>query len=127
MELFAEEDLENYTQLDKSDEDVFETIIRNREHLPPMYFDCGISDLLINYNRELHNKLKNENIMHIYNEFPGGHEWAYWEKYIKESLLFFSSHLKWRHAGERLKVKREKMHWGETSEAKGYKITHVKS
>ncbi len=94
MELFAEEDLENYTQLDKSDEDVFETIIRNREHLPPMYFDCGISDLLINYNRELHNKLKNENIMHIYNEFPGGHEWAYWEKYIKESLLFFSSHLK---------------------------------
>ena len=93
MSLFVEEDLENYKQLDKADEDVFQTIIRYQEHLPPIYFDCGISDQLIGYNRELHNRLKNENIKHIYKEFPGGHEWPYWEKYIKESLLFFASHL----------------------------------
>lgn len=94
MKLFVEEDVENYRQLDKTDEDIFETIIRYRAHLPPIYFDCGNSDQLVDYNRELHNKLKKENIKHIYKEFPGGHEWAYWEKNIKESLLFFSSQLK---------------------------------
>lgn len=91
MKLFAEEELENYRQPDKADEDIFETIIRHREHLPPIYFDCGESDQLIDYNRELHNKLKEANIRHIYKEYPGGHEWPYWEKYIKESLLFFAS------------------------------------
>lgn len=93
MKLFVEEGLENYSQPDNTDEDVFQTIIRYRENLPPIYFDCGDADQLIDYNRELHNRLKKENIKHIYKEYPGGHEWAYWEKYIKESLLFFASQL----------------------------------
>lgn len=93
MELFVEEDVENYRQPDKADEDLFQTIIRYREHLPPIYFDCGDKDQLIDYNRELHNRLKKENIKHIYKEYPGGHEWTYWEKYIKESLLFFASYI----------------------------------
>ncbi len=94
MNLFVEEDVENYRQSDKADEDIFQTVICYHEHLPPIYFDCGDADQLIDYNRELHNKLKKENIKHVYKEFPGGHEWAYWGKYIKESLLFFASHLK---------------------------------
>lgn len=93
MKLFVEEDAENYRQTDKADEDVFETIIRYQNHLPPIYFDCGEADLLIGYNRELHEKLEKQNIPHIYKEYPGGHEWAYWEKHIKHSLLFFASHL----------------------------------
>lgn len=94
MKLFVEEDLENYRQPDKTDGDVFETIIRYQEHLPPIYFDCGTTDLLIDYNRHLHTKLERENIRHIYKEYPGEHEWPYWEKHIKESLLFFAEHLK---------------------------------
>lgn len=94
MTLFAKEDLENYRQTDNADEDVFQTIIRNKENLPPIYFDCGESDQLIDYNRELHYKLKELNINHTYREHPGGHEWPYWEKHIKESLLFFASHFK---------------------------------
>ena len=94
MELFVKEDIKNYRQQDKSDEDIFETIIRYKEHLPPIYFDCGDADPLIDYNRDLHSKLERENISHVYNEYPGGHEWAYWEKNIKESLLFFAKHLK---------------------------------
>lgn len=94
MKLFVEEDIKNYRQPDTADEDIFETIIRYQEHLTPIYFDCGTADLLINYNRDLHTKLTRENIRHIFKEFPGEHEWPYWEKHIKESLLFFAEHLK---------------------------------
>jgi putative tributyrin esterase len=93
MKLFVEENLENYHQKNVVDDDVLLTILQNREHLPPIYFDCGISDNLLEYNRMLHSELKKKNIPHSYKEFPGGHDWTYWTTHIKESLLFFSGHL----------------------------------
>ncbi len=94
MKLFVEEDLKEYKQPDPSDEDVFETIVQHREHLPPIYFDCGNEDLLIAANRDLDFKLTEAKIKHVYKEYPGAHEWAYWEKHIKTSLLFFAEILK---------------------------------
>jgi len=93
MKLFVEEDLENYRQADKREEDIFETIIQHQENVPTIYFDCGTEDLLIDQNRDLHARLEKANIRHIYKEYPGGHEWPYWEKHIKDSLLFFAKHL----------------------------------
>jgi putative tributyrin esterase len=93
MKLFVEEDIGKYQQADKVDEDVFETIIRYSHHLPPIYFDCGDKDPLISYNRDLHTQLERRKIKHIFKEYPGCHEWPYWEKHIRESLLFFASHL----------------------------------
>lgn len=40
MKLFVEEDLGNYQQQNKMDEDVFETIRKYRGQLPPLRFDC---------------------------------------------------------------------------------------
>ena len=94
MKLFVEENIENYQQADNVDEDIFKTIVRYQDHLPPIYFDCGDTDLLIDHNRNLHAQLEKEKIKHIYKEYAGCHEWPYWEKYIKESLLFFAGHLK---------------------------------
>jgi enterochelin esterase-like enzyme len=91
MELFVEEDLLNYKhRIDKAEEDLFEIMIRHKHNLPPIYFDCGQSDFLIDHNRKLHDKLEQANINHIYKEYDGGHEWPYWEKHIKNSFLFFS-------------------------------------
>jgi len=87
MPLFVEEDEANYKV---ADEDVFELILQNKELLPAIRFDCGKEDLLIDYNRELHQKLKKANIKHIYEEFEGEHEWSYWQEHIKDTLLFFS-------------------------------------
>ena len=89
MKLFVEEDLENYYQKDKTNEDVFETILKYRDLLPPLRFDCGADDLLIDYNRTLHQLLATGKIEHIYQENPGIHEWPYWEKHIGDSLRFF--------------------------------------
>jgi enterochelin esterase-like enzyme len=91
MKLFVEESLDNYEQADKTAEDIFETISRYRKGLPPLRFDCGVDDLLIDYNRELHRKLTGAHIEHEYAEHEGGHEWPYWQAHIKESLLFFAS------------------------------------
>ncbi len=93
MELFVEENLDGYRQKDPADEDVLLTFERYRPQLPPIRFDCGTADQLIGYNRMLHRKMEEQGIPHEYAEYPGGHEWAYWERHIRESLLFFARQL----------------------------------
>ena len=89
MPLFVEEPLEDYHQNDPLDESVFLTIKKNQDRLPPVRFDCGSNDLLIEHNRLLHAQLVAENILHTYEEFEGKHEWSYWEEHLVDTLLFF--------------------------------------
>lgn len=70
-----------------------ETILQNRDRLPPLRFDCGVDDFLIELNRSLHSALEEADVPHIYEEFPGAHTWPYWEKHLEETLRFFASHL----------------------------------
>lgn len=93
MSLFVEEELSNYEQQNVTDEDVFLTFQNHRHQLPPIYFDCGLDDQLLSYNRELHQRMNENNIPHIYKEFEGGHQWPYWEKNILNSLFFFKENL----------------------------------
>lgn len=93
MALFVEEDLSRYAQPDKTDEDVFETIRKYRADLPPLRLDCGVDDQLIDHNRLLHTQMAEHGIEHIYQEYPGGHEWSYWEKHVGQSLRFFADQL----------------------------------
>lgn len=93
MSLFVEEDLSNYTQANRADEDVFLTFLDYRNQLPPVYFDCGLDDQLLAYNRELHHQMTENGIPHVYQEFEGGHQWPYWERNILNSLLFFTRYL----------------------------------
>jgi len=60
----------------------------NRRQLPPLRFDCGTEDALIEENRRLHQELTELNIPHTYREFPGGHDWPYWTKHVRNSLDF---------------------------------------
>lgn len=93
MHLFAEEDEANYDQVNKIDEAIFELMLQNKNELPPVRFDCGKDDLLIEHNRVLHEKLTNANIPHTYQEFEGKHEWSYWQEHVKDTLLFFNSNI----------------------------------
>jgi enterochelin esterase-like enzyme len=94
MQFFVEEKLDQYSQEDKTEEDVFETMLKHKAHLPPISFDCGISDPLLKYNRLLHQQLNGNNIIHDYEEYEGGHEWAYWQEHVIDSMLFFSRYFK---------------------------------
>lgn len=93
IKFFAEESLKSYIQLNIIDEDLLATFKHYHEHLPPIRFDCGTNDLLIKYNRDLHQKMEKEGILHIYEEYPGGHDWPYWSAHIITSLEFFAGHL----------------------------------
>jgi enterochelin esterase-like enzyme len=94
LKLFVQESLKSYVQHDVVSEDLLATFKQYRHQLPPMQFDCGSGDLLIKYNRELHQKMDREGIPHSYQEYPGGHEWGYWAEHIIESLRFFAGLLK---------------------------------
>ena len=70
-----------------------EMLLAHRNNLPPIRFDCGIDDDLLGANRELHAELEKRGIEHLYEEFPGGHEWSYWEEHLVDTLRFFARHL----------------------------------
>lgn len=59
--------------------------------LPPLRFDCGLSDPLLASNRRLHQSLLDAGVPHLYEEFPGGHDWDYWRTHLAGSLRFFAS------------------------------------
>jgi S-formylglutathione hydrolase FrmB len=61
---------------------------RNGAALPPLRFDCGVSDPLLSANRALHEALLAEGIAHVFEECAGGHEWPYWQRNFSKTLLF---------------------------------------
>lgn len=97
MSRFVEERLASYLALEE-DQSVLRTLLTRRDRLPPLRFDCGTSDPLLAENRALHAALEAHGIAHVYEEFPGGHEWAYWETHLADSLRFFAAALRARAA-----------------------------
>ena len=92
FKLFVEEPLEKYN-CPKEDRSLVETMSRNRDKLPPLRFDCGSEDQLVEFNRELRRELTKLGVKHVYEEFPGAHNWPYWERHLGTMLLFFASQL----------------------------------
>lgn len=96
MTQFVEEPLGAYTSTADFQEhlDPLYWILKNRAILPPIRMDCGLDDSLLEANRSFHRSLLEERIEHMYEEFPGGHEWPYWEVHVEKSLLFCEEQLK---------------------------------
>lgn len=86
---FVEEPLDLY-QSNKADHSVADTMIMAGGRMPPLRFDCGLEDPLLDANRSLHSTLFKANIPHLYEEFPGDHSWPYWEKHVAQTLQFFA-------------------------------------
>lgn len=89
LPLFIEEGLDTLG-LDVDQVSALDAIAAAGAALPPLRFDCGRDDLLIDANRDLHRALEQRHIPHRYDEFPGRHEWAYWEAHVEDSLRFFA-------------------------------------
>jgi enterochelin esterase-like enzyme len=83
-------DISGYDVAD-DDRSVLDAILTNRGRLPALHFDCGETDPLIEPNRALHAALVAEDVPHSYVEYPGGHEWPYWEGHIGAALQFVSA------------------------------------
>jgi S-formylglutathione hydrolase FrmB len=79
------------------DEDLFKLAENlageNSESLPFLYFDCGIEDSFLEINRKFSKLLTKLDIRHLYREFPGGHDWIYWNRRIKSVLKLVDENL----------------------------------
>ncbi len=97
MRTFAEEswDLASYVEEDIS---IIRTMLKHRGNLPSLRFDCGVDDPLIEPNRALHRDMEQSGIPHQYKEFPGAHNWLYWENHLEDSLRFFATILGEKHS-----------------------------
>lgn len=60
----------------------------DRDMLPAIRIDCGVDDGLIEENRAVHAHLDRLGIAHQYAEYPGEHNWAYWDEHIQEAIRF---------------------------------------
>ena len=90
MEQFVEEPLDAFGPPEAAEQSVLHWMLANRDQLPPLRFDCGTEDPLLQHNRTLHAQLQEHQIAHTYAEYPGGHEWPYWERHLESTLRFFS-------------------------------------
>lgn len=61
---------------------------------PALRIDCGRGDLLVEQNRALHAELVDAGVEHTYDEYPGGHEWAYWREHLADALRFVARSLR---------------------------------
>lgn len=72
------------------DADIFKLALRAKP-LPQLHIDCGSEDFLIAGNRKLHAHLERKGVAHVYREYPGSHNWAYWEARLPESFDFHAA------------------------------------
>jgi S-formylglutathione hydrolase FrmB len=74
-----------------SDHDLFALVAklkRKRLPIPKLHIDCGTDDFLLHDNRVFHQYLVKIGVQHEYAEYPGTHEWGYWDLHIREALTF---------------------------------------
>jgi putative tributyrin esterase len=60
--------------------------------VPYLYMDCGTSDGFLFTNRQFAALLQKKIIPFEYHEFPGGHEWQYWDARLPAVLHLASRH-----------------------------------
>ncbi|MDR3689232.1 MAG: alpha/beta hydrolase family protein [Fimbriimonas sp.] len=60
---------------------------------PSLRIDCGTEDFLLEDNRRFHAFLDSIGYEHEYEEFPGSHEWGYWDVHVQEAIAFHRMNL----------------------------------
>ena len=56
--------------------------------LPRLQIDCGSDDFLLESNRDFINELRENCIPFEYAEYPGNHDWDYWDLHIQQAIAF---------------------------------------
>jgi len=58
----------------------------DRNNLPAVRMDCGLDDFLLEDNRAFHQHLNKLGIPHEYEEFPGEHNWDFWDTHVQKAI-----------------------------------------
>lgn len=60
--------------------------LAGKEDLPNIYIACGTEDYLLPHSRNFRDLLVKNGFSVTYEEGPGGHDWDFWDTYIKKAL-----------------------------------------
>lgn len=67
--------------------DIFALAAKLKEsEAPAIRFDCGKDDFLLDANRAFRSHLRSIGLKHTYAEYPGVHEWDYWDAHFPKAL-----------------------------------------
>ena len=86
---FAESIFGDLTKVKDSDMNpkwLVEKLKKQQAEFPKMYLSCGTEDSLLEANREMRDYLKDAGVDVTYEEGEGGHEWDFWNRYIKKVI-----------------------------------------
>ena len=74
--------------LSGSDKDLFALYeqCRNNNMVPSLYQACGTEDFLYDINRSVKMRMEEMQADLVYEEGPGGHNWDFWDVYIRRIL-----------------------------------------
>lgn len=84
---FVEEFFGDLTKVENSDKNpkwLLKDLIDKKANIPNIYMACGEQDHLIEANRDFRNYVEKLGLDITYEEGPGGHEWDFWNRYIKK-------------------------------------------
>lgn len=79
-------DLSKVKDSDKNPEWLIRKLCKEQAKLPKVYLACGTEDPLLDGNRKLRDLMKVFGMDVTYEEGPGGHEWDFWNRYIKKVI-----------------------------------------
>ena len=65
-----------------------EKVEQGRTSYPQMYMICGLQDSLIDANRSFHEKLVKAGVPVIYREYPGKHEFEFWNQHVETMITW---------------------------------------
>lgn len=79
-------DLSKVKESDKNPEWLVKKLVETQAELPKVYLACGTEDSLLEPNRKFRDFLRASGVEVTYEEGPGGHEWDFWNRYIKKVI-----------------------------------------
>ena len=78
-------DLKEALLSDKNPRNLIEQL-KNAETRPDIYLCCGTEDRLLSQSRTFRTLLEDAGFSVTYEEGPGGHDWDFWDTYIKKII-----------------------------------------
>lgn len=79
-------DLSKVEMSDKNPEWLVKKLSVEQAELPKIYLACGTEDELLGDSRKMRDYMRAAGMDVTYEEGPGAHEWAFWNRYIKKVL-----------------------------------------
>ena len=82
-------DLDKVEESTANPEVLVKNILAEGKQMPDIYFCCGTEDFLNEPNRALDTFLKDQNVPHVYQEGPGGHDGKFWMEFTPKVYEWF--------------------------------------